>query len=151
MQDGALLFSESIFNSQLSFRPLVTALKKNITEGNPGMQKLYGNVVKEFESHPELMGTITDLSIIEPHSELIQELLSAVFPPTTANNMYGVSIPFKNQTVYASPLFKTMLLIPDTQEMQIPGSEINQLLNRERVHFASGLVLKKYLKHCLLN
>jgi hypothetical protein len=145
MQDGTLLFSESLFNSHLSFKPLVTALKKNIKEGNPGMQKLYGSVVKEFESHPELMGTITDLSIINPHTELIQELLSAVFPPTTANYMYGVSIPFKNQTIYASPLFKSLLLNSNTQEMQIPGSEINELLNRERLHFAYGLVLKKYL------
>ncbi|HEY6062246.1 MAG TPA: hypothetical protein VIV35_01485, partial [Chitinophagaceae bacterium] len=145
MQKGAHHFSASLFNSHLSFSPLVTALKKNITEGNPGMQKLYGKVVNEFESHPELIGTITDLSIIEPYTELIQELLSAVFPPTTANYMYGVSIPFKNQTVYASPLFKSQLLIPGTHEMQIPGSDINQLLNQERLHFAYGLVLKKYL------
>lgn len=145
MQDGALHFSEFLFNSQLSFRPLVNALKKNIKEGNPGMQKLYGKVVIEFESHPELMETITDLSILEPHSELIQELLSAVFPPTTANYMYGISIPFKNEAVYASPLFKKLLLKPGTHEMHIPDNDINQLLNGERLHFAYGVVLKKYL------
>ena len=147
MQEGALQFSEYLFNSHLSFRPLVHALKKNITEGNPGMQKLYGKVVLEFESHAELMGTITDLSVIEPHSELIQELLSAVFPPTTANYMYGVSIPFKNQAVYVSPLFKELLLKPGTYEMNIPGYDINQLLNWERLHFAYGVVLKKYLDY----
>jgi hypothetical protein len=147
MQKGALQFSESLFNSQLSFRPLVNALKKNITEGNPGMQKLYGNVVKEFESHPDLMGTISDLSIIEPYTELIQELLSAVFPPTTANYMYGVSLPFNNQTIYASPLFKKLLLKHGTNEIQIPGSDINDIINREKLHFAYGLVLKKYLEY----
>ena len=96
MQDGAINYSESLFNSQLSLRPLLNALKKNIAEGNPGMQKLYGKVVAEFESHPELLETITDLSILEPHAELIQELISAVFPPTSANFMYGVSVPFKH-------------------------------------------------------
>ncbi len=145
MQDGMLHYTESLFNSHLSFRPLVTALKKNITEGNPGMQKLYGNVVKQFESHPALMNTITDLSVIEPHTELIQELLSAVFPPTTANYMYGVTVPFKYQTVYASPLFTTLLLKPGTREIHIPGHEINESINREKLHFAYGLVLKKYL------
>ena len=147
MQDGALHFSESLFNSHLSFRPLVNALKKNITEGNPGMQKLYGNVVKEFESHPELMNTITDLSVIQPYTELIQELLSAVFPPTTANYMYGVSIPFKNETVYASPLFKKLLLKHNSNEIHIPGSDINNIINHEKLHFAYGLVLKKYLDY----
>jgi hypothetical protein len=144
MQDGALHFSESLFNSYLSFQPLVTALKKNIAEGNPGMKKLYGKVVKEFESHPELMNTITDLSIITPYSELIEELLSAVFPPTTANYMYGVGIPFKLQAVYASPRFKSMLS-PDTYEMNLPEGQTGIDLNQEKLHFAYGLLLKKYL------
>jgi hypothetical protein len=104
-------------------------------------------VVKEFESHPELMDTIHDLSIIESYTELIQELLSAVFPPTTANYMYGVSIPFKNKTVYASPLFKKLLLNNDTHEIQIPDNDINDIINREKLHFAYGLVLKKYLDY----
>src|SRR5690242_15469280 len=89
--------TESMFNSYLSFRPLLNALKKNIAEGNEGMKKLYGQVVKEMESHPELLEAITDLSVVEPHTQLIEELLSAVFPPTTSNLMYGVSLPFKFQ------------------------------------------------------
>jgi hypothetical protein len=145
MQDGALHVSESLFNSILSFRPLVIALKKNITEGNPGMQKLYGNVVKEFESHPELMCPIKDLSIIKPHTELIQELLSAVFPPTTANYMYGVSIPFKYQSIYVSPRFKSELLKPGTHEINIPENDTGDNQNLVKLHFAYGLILKKYL------
>ena len=108
------------------------------------MKKLYGRVVEEFESHPELMNTITDLSVLKPYSELIEELLSAVFPPTTANYMYGVAIPFKNQAVYASPRFKTMLN-PDTYEINVPEGEISINLNQEKLHFAYGLILKKYL------
>ena len=144
MQDGTLLFDESLFNSYLSFQPLVLALKKNIAFGNPGMKKLYGNVVEEFESYPELMTTITDLDVLLPHSELIEELLSAVFPPTTANYMYGVAIPFKNQAVYTSPLFKTMLK-PGTNEINVPESQVGINLTQEKLHFAYSLVLKKYL------
>ncbi|NOT52955.1 MAG: hypothetical protein HOP10_16985 [Chitinophagaceae bacterium] len=147
MEDGAIHFSESLFNSHLSFRPLVNALKKNIKDGNPGMQKLYGQVVQQFEEHPELMATISDLSVLEQHTELIQELLSAVFPPTTANLMYGVSLPFKYTAVYASPLFKKLLLKPGTNEISVPGNLESENLNREKLHFAYGLVLKKYLNY----
>lgn len=145
MQDGVLQYSEALFNSHLSFRPLVDLLKKNIDEGNPGLKILYGDVVKEIESFPELMGTITDLSILEKHTELIQELLSAVFPPTTANYMYGVTLPFKNHTVYSSPLFKKLLIKTGTEEMHIPEGEKNDELSREKLHFAMGLVIKKYM------
>jgi hypothetical protein len=144
MQDGALLFDESLFKSNLSFSPLVRALKKNIEEGNPGMKKLYGNVVTEFESHPELMTTITNLDLLADHTELIEELLSAVFPPTTANFMYGVAIPFKHQAVYASPRFKTMLK-PGTYEINVPEGQNGIDLNQEKLQFAYGLILKKYL------
>ncbi|MGB3006546.1 MAG: hypothetical protein WBC06_08565, partial [Chitinophagaceae bacterium] len=144
MQDGTMNKNEIIINSSLSFKPLVDALKKNILEGNPGMQKLYGQVVNEFELHPELMKTITDLSVVETHTELIEELLSAVFPPTTANYMYGVSIPFKSQAVYTSPFFK-QLLKPGTRELNAPASQISHNNNKESIHFALGLILKKYM------
>ena len=144
MQDGSFIFDESLLISHLSFSPLVKALKKNIAEGNPGMKKLYGRVVEEFESHPELMHTITDLTILRPYMELIEELLSAVFPPTTANFMYGVALPFKQQAVYASPGFKTMLN-PDTNEINEPEGQTGVNLNQEKLHFAYGLILKKYL------
>lgn len=144
MLSGTRNLSEPVFNSQLSFRPLVNALKKNIAEGNPGMLKLYGNVVKEFESHTELLQNITDLNVLQPYSELIEELLSAVFPPTTANYMYGISFPFKNQAVYASPLFKSSLVKKDSNEI-IVKDDTATTLNNEKLHFAYGLILKKYL------
>lgn len=131
------------FNSLLSFRPLVAALKKNIEEGNTGMKKLYGHVVRELESHPELMTTVHDLSLLDPHHELIEELLSAVFPPTTANYMYGISYPFKNLAVYASPLFKKIMIRENTNEILV-GDDPDHSLEKQRLHFAYGLILKKY-------
>jgi hypothetical protein len=145
MQDGAFNLSENLFNSRLSFRQLVTALKKNIADGNPGMQKLYGTVVAEFDNYPHLLETITDLNILQPHKELIEELLSAVFPPTTANYMYGILFPFKNQAVYASPLFKKLLIKPGSNEIIIQDNPANSDINREKLHFAYGLILKKYM------
>jgi len=145
MQEGALHTTQYFIKSQLSFKPLVSGLKKNIEEGNMGMKKLYGQVVKEFESHPELLSTITDFSIIKSHEKLIEELLSAVFPPTTANYMYGVSVPFNNQAVYASPLFSKLLLKPGTYEISIPEIDNNETAQKENLHFAFGLILKKYL------
>lgn len=145
MQTGNIHINEAVFNSQLSFRPLVEALKKNITEGNPGMKKLYGKVVKDVEAHPELLNPITDLSLLEPHSELIEELLSAVFPPTTRNFLYGVALPFKFTTVYTSPLFKSILLKPGSNEINVPDNKTGAQLSHEKLQFAYGMILQKYL------
>ena len=144
MSTNDLQLPEVRFNSNLSFQPLVSFLKKNITEGNPGMQKLYGQVVEEFELHPELLETITDFNDLRVHSELIEELLSAVFPPTTSNYMYGVSLPFRQEAVYVSPLFKKILLKPGTNQINIPELSTDPALNNERIQFAYGLLLKKF-------
>ena len=145
MQNGPSSISNISFNSRLCFKPLVMALKKNIAEGNPGMKKLYGQVVTQFEAHPELLNCFADTSTVKHHSELIEELLSAVFPPTTSNYMYGVLMPFKNEAVYVSPLFKELLVKPGTNQVEIPESPNTQENNFEKIHFAYGLILKKYL------
>ena len=113
------------------------------------MQKLYGRVVQEFEAHPELLQAITDTKVLHPYTELIEELLSAVFPPTTANFMYGVAMPFKFRAVYVSPRFKTNLLKPGTNEIEVPGgkADVTRSLNEQRLQFAYGLILNKYLGH----
>lgn len=137
--------NDSLLNSYLSFRPLLAVLRQNMTNGHPGMQKLYSQVLEKVESVPELNETITDLSLLKKHSELIEELLSAVFPPTTANYMYGVAIPFKLKTVFSSPLFKTILLKPGTNEITVPDVATAATLGIEKNYFAYGLILKKYL------
>jgi hypothetical protein len=145
MPDNQQQGDEVSVNSFLSFMPLLAALKKNMEEGNAGMKKLYGQVVQQFEAQPELMGTITDLSLLKKHEELIEELLSAVFPPTTANFMYGVSLPFTFTGVYASPLFKNLLIQPGTRNIQLPDTKANDALHHDRINFACNLILKKYL------
>ena len=146
MPSGTLSIDESVFNSSLSFRPLIDALKKNIDDGNPGVKKLYGGVIAEFESHPELMGDITDLTVLKPHHDLIEELLASIFPPTASSHesLYAVSLPFRFQTVYSSRLFHHLFLKPGTQDINVPDDEIGRKLNREKYQFACGMVLKKY-------
>jgi hypothetical protein len=146
MQNGTLSSDESLFNSRLSFRSLLAALKKNIAEGNPGVQKLYGRVVTEFESYPELMQDIDDLSILTPYTDLIEELLASIFPPTSSSheNLYAVTLPFKFQTVYTSKLFHHLFIKPGTNEVKVPDDTTGLKLNKEKLEFAYGMILKKY-------
>ena len=74
-------YDESLFNSRLSFQPLLNALKKNISEGKPGAQKLYGELIEKIEAIPELLQPFSDLSLAEPYEEIIEMLLATLFPP----------------------------------------------------------------------
>lgn len=146
MKQGNKTISESIFNSRLSLRPLVEVLKKTIAEGRPGAQKLYGEVIEKTSQHPELLEPLTDLSVLKPHSELVEMLLSTIFPPTTSENesLYCVTIPFQFETIYSSRLFHTLFIKPGTNAIDIPNDDIGLGLQEEKLRSAYTLILKKF-------
>jgi hypothetical protein len=146
MNQGTFYFDESLFNSRLSLRPLVEVLKKTIAEGKPGSQKLYGDLIAKIDAIPELLEPITDLSVLHPYTELVEMLLSTIFPPTNSENesLYAVSLPFRFQTVYSSQLFKMLFLKPGSNEINVPNDEIGFNLNEEKIQYAYGMILKKY-------
>jgi hypothetical protein len=133
-------------NSRLSFKPLLEVLKKNIQDGNPGLKKLYSHLIEEIEQHPELMQPIDDLATLKPHLELIQQILSTIFPPTNSGheNLHAVALPFTFHTVYYSRLFQLLFLKPGTEEINVPDDSIGENLFRERIYFACHMILKKY-------
>lgn len=138
--------SAILINSKLSFRPLTEVLKKNITDGNPGLKKLYGHLIEEIELHPQLLEPISDLEVLKPHTELIQQILATIFPPTSSGNenIHAVAFPFTFHTVYYSRLFQLLFLKHGSEEISIPNDEIGENLNKEKLYFAAHMILKKY-------
>ncbi|MBC7949935.1 MAG: GAF domain-containing protein [Chitinophagaceae bacterium] len=147
MKPGNLRMYESLYNSRLSLRPLIEVLKKTIDEGRPGAQNLYGSLLTQVEATPELMEPITDMSVLERHAELVENLLSTIFPPTNSEheNLYAVALPFQFQIIYSSKLFRQLFLAPGTNEVSVPTDELGENLQEEKLHYAYTLILKKYL------
>jgi hypothetical protein len=116
-------------NSRLSFKPLINVLRKNIVDGNPGLKKLYTHLIDEIEQYPELLEPIDDVTILKPHTELIQQLLSTIFPPTNSGqeNLHAVALPFTFHTVYYSRLFQLLFLKPGTEEINVPADKVERV------------------------
>ncbi len=146
MSKDFLEYDTSIFNSRLSFQPLLNALKKNINEGKPGSKKLYGDLIAKIEAIPELLQSFSEFSLSEPHAEIIEMLLATLFPPSLSEkeNLYAVVIPFKFKTIYSSPLFQLLFLKPGTNEIKIPDDSIGRNLNHQKLDFAYRLILSKF-------
>lgn len=138
-------FDNSIFNSRLSFLPLIASLKKAIAEGKPGSQKLYGGLIENFESIPELLLPVEDTSLLEKYNELVEMLLATVFPPTNSEgeNLYAVALPFTFNTIYSSRLFHHSFLKPGTNEIKVPESIAYKLFS-EKLLNAYYMILEKY-------
>src|SRR5215216_1573130 len=100
------------FNSVLSLQPLVIVLKKMMAEGKPGAKKLYQGLLNEIEANPELLQPMEDSAVLLKHADLVETLLSTIFPPSTnsTQGIYAISFPFHSETIYASPAFKSLFL-----------------------------------------
>lgn len=141
-----IVFDETLFNSRLSFQPLLNTLRKNINEGKPGAQKLYGELIEKIEAIPELLQPFSDLSSARPYEEIIETLLATLFPPSLSEkeNLYAVSIPFKFKAIYSSRLFQHMFLRPGSSEIAIPDNAIGRNMNIQKLQFAYRLIFKKF-------
>jgi hypothetical protein len=151
---GILDFSKTVFmpqknsliHSLLSLQPLVIVLKRMIAEGKPGAKKLYQGLIQELESKSYLLQSMQDTTPLVKDAELVETLLSTIFPPATASNqgIYAVAFPFRLETVYASPSFKKLFLNEGTTAGELASSEDVELAMRR---LAYDLILKKFFGH----
>ena len=135
-----------VFNSKLSFLPLLTSLKKTIAEGKPGFQKLYGQVIERFESFPELMKPIDDLTLLDKHQELIEILLDILFSPVNSgpDNSFAVTLPFTFHTIYSSRSFQHSFLKKGSKEIIVPNSDMAYKLFSEKLLYAYYMILSEF-------
>ena len=101
-------------------------MKRALHHGSSeGVKKLYSGILEYADQHPELQNPIDDLSILEPHREWIQMLLSIIFPPTASEHemLYSVGLPFSYTTIYTSRLFNMLFIEPGTNNIKIPDNE----------------------------
>jgi len=134
------------FNSLLSLQPLVTVLKKMVTADKPGARKLYDGLLREINSIPALLEPLDDLAPLVKHAELVETLLSTIFPPATAANegLFAISFPFRHETIYASPGFKDLFLTEGNNTITLPDKKTVVNINKAMVRLAYNVILKKF-------
>ena len=133
-------------NSLLSLEPLTIVLKKMIAEGKPGAKKLYEGLIREIESKPELLRAMSDIAALEQDTELVETILSTIFPPSTSSNqgIYAITFPFHTETVYASPGFKEMFLKGDSTTIYFSNTKTGIDVSKASLCLAYDLILKKF-------
>ncbi|HEX6333796.1 MAG TPA: hypothetical protein VFZ78_06195 [Flavisolibacter sp.] len=134
------------FNSVLSLQPLVHVLKKMIAEGKPGARKVFSSLIDELESKPYLLEPQEDPAVYMKDAELVESLLSSIFPPSTTSNegIYAISFPFKPDIVYASPAFRRLFLVDQSNEIHIPDARTSINVSKAGLSMAFDVIQKKF-------
>ncbi len=133
-------------SSLLSLKPLTSVLKRMISEDKPGARKLYQSLLEEIQAKPELLEPIEDATVLMMHTELVETLLSTIFPPssTTHEGIFAVSYPFQFETIFASPKFKELFLQDASNEIVVPDRETNVSIANASLSLAYNIILRKF-------
>ena len=136
---------QETFRSRLSFAPLLRLWEVIAREGRPGMQQVYKNLLEKVKQHPELLVPIEDEEVFHRHSELIEEMMTTIFPVTVSDqqDLFAVSVPFQYKTIYASQLFRTTFLGGNGDTIIMPDGGTEHNLNQEKMLSAYQMVLAK--------
>ena len=94
------------FKSTLSLKYLIDFWKKEANHSNSFRSAHAKILLEQLNDTPELSKPINDLNILKKHSELLDQLMSAIYPPSRWENQISTSnAPFQFQSFYSSPLF----------------------------------------------
>lgn len=126
------------FRCVLSLKPLIDYIN-NITDNSTGSMPCHITELQEkLEQAPELLQPIEDLSTLEPHSALVNELMSLIFAPLSWDTeAVAAVIPFTIKPFFVSPHFQRLFLNED-------GS-FRGRRNVDEKRFNAGRVIRAYL------
>ncbi|MGH7421319.1 MAG: GAF domain-containing protein [Candidatus Rokuibacteriota bacterium] len=97
------------FDSRLSLAALVRFWDEQAKDGS-----VRGELARSLQARvrqvPALAGPIEDITVLDEHGELVDALMSAVFPPVFREQAYmGALIPFSLRSVYSTRAFDSLM------------------------------------------
>jgi hypothetical protein len=102
------------FVSKLSLGPLIAFWQQAIPSHHPVFGTLATKVQKALQQAPELLEPFEDFSVITQHRELVDALMTVVFPAAFWDEVYGATLlPFRLRSFYATPSFERLLMADD--------------------------------------
>jgi hypothetical protein len=96
-------------NSKLYLRLLIDFWRKNVL-ANDNYGKMYSAYMEKLLAKaPELEEPIDDLGVIEKHKELIDLLMTVVFPPARMDaDIAAAYVPFTKETIFSTPSYSRL-------------------------------------------
>jgi hypothetical protein len=102
------------FRTELSLAPLIRFWTQLSGYSEFGRGPLPGIIREKVKQAPELSAAIDDLSVIGKHQQLVDLMMSAMFPPAFWEQEYGAALyPFQLRAFYATNAFRRTLMNDD--------------------------------------
>ncbi len=135
------------FNRVLSLVPLIEFWREVAQDASSPRSILAEKILTLLSEAPELEEPITELAVLEKHIELIDLMMTAVFPMARWDKTYAAAfVPFQLTSFYATSAFARLRLIEHLKkQVRVNGQEIDQdVLNLGQAMNAYYLILNTF-------
>lgn len=138
-----LPFKTFPFKTSLSFVPLIRYWESKINDDNRGIALFAKAITKQLEKNPALLQPIVDKEFLAAHEDIIEILMTAVFPPATwETDISGALYPFLNTSFYQTPRFRE-IFITDNDHLKRPLNLDKQTMLDLNIRLAFLFILNK--------
>lgn len=118
--DLQLSLDQFPYKSTLSFLPLIRYWQTKVNDENKGISRFAQEINRQLEQEPNLMQALENCSDLAPYEDLVELLMTAVFPAATwVRDVSGALIPFQNISFYHTPKFREVF-INDKNQLKRP-------------------------------
>src|SRR5262245_61662114 len=132
------------FTCQLSLAPLIAFWQQTISTQHPIKEAIARMVQDQLHQAPELFEPIIDQAILVQHQELVDMLMSVVFPQASWEQAYAAALlPFHLQSFYATPSFERLGMADDDGTLRGRMNMDVQTLAHVKILHAYAFILQK--------
>jgi hypothetical protein len=132
------------FTCQLSLAPLIAFWQQAIATQHPIKAAIASMVQEQVRQAPELLEPITDQAILAQHREVVDMLMSVVFPRASWDQAYAAALlPFHLQSFYATPAFERLGMAEEDGTLRGRMNMDGQTLAQVKILHAYAFILQK--------
>jgi hypothetical protein len=132
------------FTCTLSLAPLIAFWQQALSTRHPIRGVLASMVQDQLRQAPELLEPITDQAIIAQHRELVDMLMSVVFPRASWEQAYAAALlPFHLQSFYATPAFERLGMADEDGTLRGRMNTDGQTLAQVKILHAYAFILQQ--------
>ena len=111
-----------VVDSKISFRPFIEYLKAKRTEVSGTKEKLYSNLIRNFEAEPSLLNPIDDIGLVEKNADLLELLTTSLFPVIDHHEEknFALAAPYQFSVFYYTESFRKLFFDSNEQHLLLP-------------------------------